>query len=187
MIVPGAVEATAAAIAASLFLMSLHRPLLRTTIAIRRPVKFCCCRIFRSVVRSTSTPAASAASSNSPFRGYPSRGSGLLGRCDLSAQLQRLLACRCRGGRASAPRHRHVETPGSELERGFDLFARDGKLFQYLVNVHAVFQIFEDDCHWCTRALKYPRSTHLARDTFHRRALGPIEGGHLLDLLPALA
>ena len=52
----------------SLCLMSLHRPLPRPTIAILRPVRFCWYRMFRSVVRSTSKPAASAASSSSPFR-----------------------------------------------------------------------------------------------------------------------
>ncbi len=65
---PGVAAATAAEIAGSLFLMSLHRPLPRTTIAMVRPARFCWCRRFRSVVRNTSNPAASAASSNSPFR-----------------------------------------------------------------------------------------------------------------------
>ena len=75
---------------------------LSPTTAIVRPVRFCWWRMFRSVVRNTSKPALSAASSSSPFaRVCPSHGNGPLRRHDPPRPSRSLWAYRCRRARVS--------------------------------------------------------------------------------------
>ena len=75
-----------------------------------------------------------------------------------------------------------VEALGSKVEYRFDLLARNGILLDDLVNRHAVFKIFKDDFHWGARVAERPRAAHLTRDAFHRRALRPVEIGHVFSM-----
>src|SRR5262249_4208081 len=79
---------------------------------------------------------------------------------------------------ASAAGQGGVQTPCRELEYADDLVARDRKLFDHLVDGHAVLEVVEHDRDRCSRALEYPGAAHLSRDAFDGGTLGPIECGH---------
>lgn len=109
---------------------------------------------------------------------YPSHTSELPLLCDPRGHSRRLAECRCRRERALALGHRRDETPGCEFEDGLDLVAPYGELLHHLVDGHAVFQVLENDGDWGARTFEHPRAAHLAGDTLHDGALGPIERCH---------
>src|SRR5690242_8478415 len=118
--------------------------------------------MLRSVVTKTSKPAASAASSNSPFRSVSQpreRASSTAWPVKAAATLS---GSHCRTRRASARGCGRVETSGSELKHSANLIPRYRELFDHFVNRQAVLEVLENNRDWRPGASEHPRAADVA-------------------------
>jgi uncharacterized protein len=59
----------------------------------------------------------------------------------------------------------------NKFEQGHDLFSRNRKLLDHVINGHAVIEVFKNHRNRRPRVLEDPRPAHLAWDAFHSRTL----------------
>src|SRR5581483_4943341 len=145
-----------------------------TTIARRRPLRFCWWWRFLSVVKTTSNPAASAAANRAPF--FLPVPALLPGSFD-GVTFQKLPE---RHGRCLIEQDQHlrgifrasVEAAGRKFDHRLDLFAlQTVEPFQDVVDIGARLEVLEDSRNRHPGALQNPCAADFAGNAFDRGAL----------------